>query len=191
MNLQRLGTEYGGWWVDLDSISPGCFVLDCGVGEDVSFSERLIKLRDCNVIGVDPSYASLRYVVKRRIVGYSFVLGAISPKGNPLQMCHSRGSESYCSDHPMVLNTTYTAPGVSLAELVKTFSPEVIKLDVEGMEYNVATEAIGVHQVCIEFHHRMIRRFKSSDTELVIQKFLDSGYKIIKRTDLDEVTLLL
>ena len=62
MKRIRLGTEYGGWVVDIDGIKPGDVILDLGLGEDISFTEELVKIRDVTVVGVDPTEKSHRYV---------------------------------------------------------------------------------------------------------------------------------
>ena len=48
--MQYLGTEYGGWLVDLDLIPERSTIVSAGIGEDISFDLELIRQKRCNVI---------------------------------------------------------------------------------------------------------------------------------------------
>ena len=41
--MQYLGTEYGGWLVDLDLIPERSTIVSAGIGEDISFDLELIR----------------------------------------------------------------------------------------------------------------------------------------------------
>jgi FkbM family methyltransferase len=55
----RLGTEYGGWALDLalarHTITPDSLVVSAGAGEDISFDIELQRLFGCHVAIVDPT----------------------------------------------------------------------------------------------------------------------------------------
>jgi FkbM family methyltransferase len=55
----RLGTEYGGWALDLllarDTITPDSLVISAGAGEDISFDVELQRMFGCHVAIVDPT----------------------------------------------------------------------------------------------------------------------------------------
>lgn len=85
----------------------------------------------------------------------------------------------------------YQTGGVSLQSLVSKFSPNLVKLDIEGAEYQIYRQCFGVRQVCIEFHHHCVPRFKLEDTERAVKEFLDFGYKMLYRSGHDEITFLL
>lgn len=55
----RLGTEYGGWALDLalarDTITPDSLIVSAGAGEDISFDIELQRLFGCHVAIVDPT----------------------------------------------------------------------------------------------------------------------------------------
>ena len=56
--LTRLGSRYGGWWLDADlveTIGPDDVMISCGAGEDVSFDLEVQKRTGCRVIIVDPT----------------------------------------------------------------------------------------------------------------------------------------
>jgi len=116
MNKIFLGTEYGGWVVDLDLINENDTIICAGVGEDISFE----------------------------------------------------------------------------TELINTYQPSFIKMDVEGSEYNVLLECLGVKQICVEFHHHCLNDKKLDDTLNLVNKFLDYVYEIIdNRQNYQELTFVL
>ena len=41
-----VGTQYGGWCIDLDLIPEKSTIISAGVGEDISFDKELIKLKN-------------------------------------------------------------------------------------------------------------------------------------------------
>ena len=61
-NVTMLGTDYGGWIVDLDMIPQGSTVISAGVGEDISFDLELINRYSCRVIGIDPTPKSHKFI---------------------------------------------------------------------------------------------------------------------------------
>lgn len=197
MNLQHLGTEYGGWTVDVDRIPEQGFVIDAGVGTDMSFAEGLHKLRPgLRFIMVDHTDEAEHFVTKVR--GYdwaTFVKKAIAPAGTrELKMFRHRtrsGSESCSDGHGFIDKAApYMVPAISLSELILKYRPCLVKLDIESAEYTTIRECIGIPQVCCEFHHRMDSRYRPSDTDSVISDFAAAGYTVAHRTPTDEVLLV-
>lgn len=180
------------WWIDEQLVCPGDFVIDGGVGVNVFAMEHLIFCRGAFVVGVDPDFESLRYIASRKVAGYLFVLGALtSSLGDVDVFINRKGSDSCFPDHRGASTSTYRAAGVSLESLVRELKPSLVKLDVEGMEYEVYEQCFGVRQVLIEFHHRMIERFTEEDTLAVVRSFEKQGYQVAHRTKHDEYTFIL
>lgn len=185
MNTVRIGSEYGGWTVDLDSISDGDFIICGGVGEDVTFETGLLKLKKVNPILVDPTQKSHSYVENN--FGDSFVMikKAIAKKWTESVRLYRNSnpnhvSESIIPGHLSVSeNSFYYADCISIGELVDRYNPSLIKLDIEGSEYSVLSECIGVKQICVEFHHHCIEEFSINNTLFLVKLMEDSGYKII------------
>ena len=198
MTIQRFGSDYGHFHCDPDLIPQGATILDCGVGTDISFAEGLHAARpDTRFVLVDHMDESERFVNKVR--GYSwttFIKAAVTARGagTTVQMHKHRtdsGSETLYADHHFANpRARYTVAAVSLADLIATHKPALVKMDCEGVEYSCLQEAIGVPQVCVEFHHRMMSAFTSADTERIIAEFVAAGYSVGHRTATDEVLMV-
>jgi hypothetical protein len=196
MNLVHLGTDYGGFTLDLDRVPEEGFVIDAGVGTDCSFAEALHAARPkLRFILIDHTEESRDFILKVR--GYpwmDFIHAAIAPVGvESLTMFRHKtsGSESCSRTHGFINpRNTYTVPTVHLADLVEKHRPCVVKLDIESAEYGCIRECIGIPQVCVEFHHRMDTGFTAEDTDRIIRDFLVEGYEVGHKTPTDEYLLV-
>lgn len=188
MSLVRLGSDYGGWWVDLGLIKDGDTILDCGVGYDLTFAEALLARRKVKVVGVDPSRAVQEYVRGQQMpASYEFILAAAAAQ-DKVRMYYSnrlQGSESVRLDHRNVdgVNSYYEARGVRPKSLI-TPETSLVKLDIEGSEFDVYQDCFGVKQVCIEFHHAgVVASISEKDTYVVVDAFRVAGYEIARVTE--------
>ena len=62
-----LGTEYGGWMINPDGISPSTIVYSLGVGEDISFDLAMIDKFGCEIYAFDPTPRAIAYVKSQRL----------------------------------------------------------------------------------------------------------------------------
>jgi len=58
--------------IDPELVPIGGTVISAGVGEDISFDLELIRLRNCTVIGIDPTEKAARSSARIPIPGFSF-----------------------------------------------------------------------------------------------------------------------
>lgn len=197
MDIRYLGTEYGGWSVDLDLLNHGDLIIDAGLGEDVSFIDELNHHKEVKVIGIDPTEKSHRYVEQRGIENLELIKAAIGKFGQEkIEIFKNNNpehvSESCYADHASTLGMeSYFIDCISFKDLISKYSPALIKMDIEGAEYEVLKECVGVKQICVEFHHHCIPSKTKADTEACIQFMLDHGYKIISIAHDREYTIVL
>ena len=197
MEIKYLGTEYGGWSVDLDSIKDGDVIIDAGLGEDVSFLEELQKYRIFGVVGIDPTKKSHNYLLTNPVKGMELLKMAIGKFGQDSITIFKNNnpdhvSESCYQDHSSTLGMeSYEVQCISFKELIEKYSPSLIKMDIEGAEYDVLHECIGVKQICVEFHHHCISSKSKSDTEECIEFMTKNGYEVIAINHDREYTLML
>ncbi|MBE0534076.1 MAG: FkbM family methyltransferase [Phycisphaerae bacterium] len=184
LNMQVLGTEYGGWAVDIDLIPAGSTVISAGVGEDISFDMRLVELRNCTIIGVDPTEKARDYIRRLCPPNFQFLQKALHPQqGARVRMYRNSNpdhvSESVKPTHKSVLaNDSYEAETVSLPHLLRAYpNVSVLKMDIEGAEYDVlnALERLTVPQLCVEFHHACTD-YTVKDTMACVQRLGKMGY---------------
>jgi len=163
--MEYLGTEYGGWLVDLDLIPENSTVLSAGIGEDISFDLELITRKNCNIIGIDPTKKSHTFVESQlNLKNFSLIKKALDGESDTLVTMYENSNPMYVSEsilpshHSIKEFQSYIAETVSLNELFNMYDNiSLIKMDIEGSEYNVI-EALtripdSIKQICVEFHH--------------------------------------
>lgn len=183
MNIKHLGSQYGGYHIDIDSIDDGDRVLSLGVGTDYSFDEDLRSLRTVNIIAVDPTEKSLIYNNSRNLDYITFINKAIYKEDNCLISLYRNRNPNYVSDSidkeiKDVGDQAYSAETISIKTLINQYSPTLIKMDIEGAEYIVYKYCLGVKQICLETHDYRTNRDNSRDKEM-IDFFMKNDYRII------------
>ena len=165
MSFQLIGTEYGGWLIDLDRIAPNSTVLSAGVGEDVSFDVFLMKNKNCKIVGIDPTPKSHRFIENSApMKDFKLVKKALTSRDDDVITLYknknpSHVSESILDSHHSVLHfDSYYASTLTLQSLFDEYDNiSVVKMDIEGAEYDVieTLEKIpeSVTHFCVEFHH--------------------------------------
>lgn len=196
MNKKYLGSEYGGWVVDIDSIKDGDIIVCGGVGEDISFEEELLKIKNVLFVEIDPTIKSHLFIEKKSIKELSLIKKAIESKDKKSVKIFKNKFQDYVSEsvnknHIYTSDDFYESDVISIEEIREKYNPSLIKLDIEGSEYNVLLDCMGIKQICVEFHHHCISDKKIEDTLNIIDIFLKNGYKIIdNRKNYQEITLL-
>jgi FkbM family methyltransferase len=185
--MQYLGTEYGGWLVDLNLIPERSTIISAGIGEDISFDLELIDKKRCNIIGIDPTVKSHRFIEgQKTLTNFLLLKKALdSESGKQITMYKNSNpthvSESILSNHSSVKKEeSYLAETVSLQEIFKIYDDiSLIKMDIEGSEYNVLNNLKNipdsVRQLCIEFHH-FCTSYSIEDTNNIISNLKALGF---------------
>ena len=186
----RLGTRYGGWWIDAGVLGPAPLLIDCGLGEDISFPLAFIERFGGRVIGVEPNPRSLTYCRPRCTVGMDILPQALwkeagetlnfhlprpqeqLPKGADGVSGSLVGSHEYVVGGDELRVTTTT-----LAEILDKAGRaecDILKLDIEGAEYEVLAELcrsgdiLRARQLLVEFHHGVTSHTLGETNAMVI-----------------------
>lgn len=163
--MVHLGSVYGGYWIQEDSLNKESIVYSVGIGEDLSFDLDLIDKVGCRIFGFDPTPKSIEWVKKQELPEeFEFTSWGLSdfdgegefhPPNNPDHISHS------LIRHRGVQSTAIKVTFRRLSTMMKHFGHEVIdllKLDIEGSEYGVIKDIVQsnvrVNQIILEFHHR-------------------------------------
>lgn len=197
MDKKYIGTDYGGWMVDLDSIKDGDTIISAGCGEDISFDENLLKEKNITIVMIDPTPKSVAYVKPRLKKGMIFIEKALSPISNrKLKIYKNKNpnhvSESLLPSHGMVNEKYHQVDTISIPDLRETYNPSFIKMDIEGVEYNILKDCLGVKQICVEFHHEALSDKSIDDTKELIDFMCKNGYTVLhdRKNRQSEVTFL-
>jgi FkbM family methyltransferase len=196
----RLGTRYGGWWIDATALTPQPFMLDAGLGRDISFpTEFLARFKTGRVIGIDPNPASLAYVAARKPERMDVLARAFWRKAGETVTFHlprpqaelPKGADgisgSLLASHEYAGEERLDVPTTSFDEVLAIAGRDecdIFKLDIEGAEYDVLAELCAsgriraARQVLIEFHHHCTDR-PIEDTERTVAAIRASGFDLV------------
>ena len=184
----ELGSDYGGYAVCPNGLGPDSVVYSFGVGEDISFDLELIAAFGMNVHAFDPTPRSIAWARAQKLPE-KFVLhewgiadydgiARFSPPENLEHISHTLLARSRSAGVPIevpVLRLATTLERLGHARV------DVLKLDVEGAEYDVIDDLleskIDVSQLLLEFHHHL-EGVPLSRTERSIRCLNAAGYRI-------------
>jgi FkbM family methyltransferase len=199
----RLGTKYGGWWVDRRSVTATPLLLDCGLGVDISFPMGFLAMFGGRVIGIDPNPRSLEYCRAHLPAGMEIVDKAFwvragetlsfhlprsvdeLPKGADGVSGSLLGSHSYAGGGEVQVVTT------DFDEVLRAAGREecdALKLDIEGAEYEVLAELCRngairrARQLMVEYHHHCTEH-SVEDTLRSVNAICASGFRVVHRED--------
>lgn len=199
-SYRRLGTRYGGWWLDVGLVSKVPLLIDCGLGEDISFPVAFLERFGGRVVGVEPNPRSLAYCQKHcppgmevRPLAFWKVAGETLtfhlprpqdqlPKGADGVSGSLVGSHDYVTGGEVLTVTTTTLPNLLAA--AGRDECDVLKLDIEGAEYEVLAELCRsgdirrARQVLVEFHHR-VTHYGLDETAAAVAALEATGFRLV------------
>jgi FkbM family methyltransferase len=192
-HLTLLGTDYGGWALDLSIINSQSVIYSFGVGTDISFDQQLIEKIDCTVHAFDPTPRSLKWISEQNLpnkfkffdVGLSNFDG-VSHFNEPPH----KDWVSY-SETNNITSSTVECKVEKLSTIMSRLGHtrlDVLKMDIEGSEFsvlhNMFEEKIFPTQILVEFHGHDQKRIKETLD-------LFENYDIFKRHDRPDYYLIL
>ena len=189
----ELGSDCS-WFIDASYLSSDSVVYSAGVGNDVSFEEDLCKEFGCNVFLFDPSETgikTMKNLVKNEKLLF-FPVGLAQFDGISLfalPKIQEEGSYTYLQSNENVETCQFPVRAVSsLAKQFNHSSLDLLKLDIEGFEYEVLHDVLNseieIKQICVEFHH-FFEGIPKAKTRELINLMKSHGYRIIHKRRLD------
>jgi FkbM family methyltransferase len=202
VSMQKLGSEYGGYWVCPEGLGAESVVYSFGIGEDVSFDLAFIARFGAEIHAFDPTPRSIAWARAQNLPS-GFVLheygladydgvARFSPPENPEHVSHTVLRRDNASGPPVEVQVK------RLETVMKELGHDhvdVLKMDVEGAEYGVVEElcrgGVRPKQILLEYHHHLegVPLWK---TERSIRRLNGAGYRIFHVSDTGrELSLIL
>lgn len=185
---ERLGTEYGGYFLDEAMLPEQAVVYSLGIGEDISFDLSLIERFGVAIEAFDPTPKVKRWLASQNLPG-QFHFHEIGIAGFDGEAAfHLPPREEWVS-HSMIPARQYSSesvrfPVITLAGAMQRLGHrriDVLKMDIEGAEYAVIEDIVRqktpVHQLLVEFHHRL-SSFGTAKTRQALVLLEASGMRI-------------
>ncbi|MGC1386756.1 MAG: FkbM family methyltransferase [Steroidobacteraceae bacterium] len=223
--LVRIGTEYGGWYCCRALLGPDRTAMCCGAGEDISFDAALNAKWGMRIICVDPTPRSIRHVesflaagrdgrpmlIEAGPLGYEMngfreanftfvpcavwssdgVLDLFAPR-DPAHVSYSAVNLQHTSEVIQVRSST-------VGSLLRDFGVvrlSLLKLDIEGAEYEVLRSMLGAgilpEQLLVEFDQINQPQTPFFWIELVriLRTLRGAGYRLVHRERANYVFVL-
>jgi FkbM family methyltransferase len=161
-DLVRIGSEYGGWAIPERALSPGAVCYCGGIGLDISFDLGVIERFGCTVHAFDPTPAAIRHATAAAAGSPRFNLHPVGLWSSDCTMEifePASGEEQYSVADRGRTGRSIEAEFRAIPSLMSELGHDhidVLKLDIEGAEYEVIDSLIGnqipVTVLCVEFH---------------------------------------
>jgi len=190
----RIGSDYGGWVVDLQQMSAESVVYAVGVGEDITFDLGLIAAIGCNVHAFDPTPGAVKWVERQSVPAqfHFHPVGLGSEDGEAVfQIPPVDGNHSYSltADPSAEVRGTVNCEIRRLGTIMQELGHDridLLKMDIEGFEYSVIDDIIDVgirpQQLLIEFHHNMYTHGRG-ETDRAVAMLKTAGYDLFWVSD--------
>ena len=206
--IERCGNGYGGFLVAADildalNVERSLIVYSFGIGEDLSFSQDLLKRWNCDIYAFDPTPKAIAYVRQSHLGAqdnFHFYEWGISDRDGTGQF-HLPKEELYVPEalvgdsrveevsgsvipHDGVQCETIDVEFRTLKTIMKQLNHQqidLLKMDIEGAEFAVIDEILnsGVvfRELCLEIHNRF---FPNGYTMLrkMIKRLNEAGFYI-------------
>jgi FkbM family methyltransferase len=186
--LLKLGSDYGGYCLDVSTIHSGAIVYSLGIGEDISFDLSLIDRFGVGVEAFDPTPKVKKWLATQSLPQQFHFHEAGIAANDGEETFYLPPREDWVS-HSVIQARQYGResvrfPVMRLSTAMKLQGHDqidVLKMDVEGAEYAVIEEIvlnrIPVKQLLVEFHHRL-SSVGTDKTRLALSQLKEYGMKI-------------
>jgi FkbM family methyltransferase len=185
--IVTLGEGPGRWAVVPEGLGPHTTVYALGVGTDITFERELIARFGVTVHAFDPTPVALEWATTQRLPE-RFVLhpyGVSDFDGTATFVApRKRKFPSFSLVRAEGVGPAVAAPVhrlASLQDMLQLPPPDLIKMDIEGAEYDVLvdllTDSLRPEQILVEFHHRW-REVGAARTREALELLHRHGYRI-------------
>ena len=182
--------KVGDWSVAFDQLNAESIVYSFGIGDDVELDLALINNIGVTVFAFDPTPLAVDWVTDNvRNDKFKFYPYGIASEDGEIIFSQRESSGSGAVMFSAVKEPVPGRKNIScqvfrLQTLMKQLEHDkidLLKLDIEGMEYEVITDilasSIRPRHICLEVHHRFFAEGKTK-TENMVRDMRAAGYQI-------------
>jgi len=171
--LDRLGSEYGGWVFVPDESLSGSTLLSCGLGEDASFDIEFAQKFGAKVVMVDPT--------PRAIAHFNSIVSSLGdPKSVEYSSSGKQTVASYnlreVTDRQLSLVQVALSDSVGVAKFYAPSNPEDVSHSLVNFQNNYADSTPAIEVPTVDFD-TLIKNENLS--EISIAKFDIEGAEIV------------
>lgn len=182
------GTTYGGAAIWPGALNARSVVYSLGVGEDLSFDLSLIATHGVVVHAFDPTPRSIDWVARQDLPPrFHFHPWAVADRDGVLEL-HPPSDPGHVSHRAVPTTGGGGDPVEARCRRVTSIAAELghgridlLKVDIEGFEYNVLDDLLGsgpeVDQIVVEFHHRF-EGIPVARTRTTLDRLKRAGYRV-------------
>jgi len=193
LNTATLGNKGAAWTVYAAVIQKNSIIYSIGAGTDISFDLEMIRLFDVKIHVFDPTPKSVNWVrneMKKEgfpVSQFNFSAYGLSDYNgkatfvlpeNPEHVSAKFASDNLLKDREIEVEVRTLQ---RLMEMNGHTQIDVLKMDIEGAEYEVITDILKsgtpIKQWCIEFHHRF-EEVGIAKTKEALDQLNAAGYKV-------------
>ena len=195
--LEDVGSHYGGWIVPVDRITRDWTCYSIGAGADVTFDLELARRFGARVRSFEPVelYVQMAREAGAGVERFSAHHAAIALEDGAIEMQHSHEARSGSLSAAGLYESpdSTTVPGRTIPSLMQEFgdsSVELLKVDVEGLEYDLLPaldfEAMGVQVLTVQVHHNR----RVADVRKLLAGLRDVGFVLVGNRPTIKLTLV-
>ena len=183
------GSNYGGWTLFPEPLSAKSVVFSFGIGEDASFDRDLMQQYGLSLHAFDPTPRSIQWVEAQewppQFTFHPYGIAAqdgtaeFYPPSDSQNVSYSLLAQEDSKGDPItvqMLRLTTIAKRLGYSHI------DVLKMDVEGAEYQVIPDLVSsdgptIQQILVEFHH-FFPEIERATTKKAVQQLQAAGYEI-------------
>lgn len=182
-----LGSGDGIWTIARRFLNESPIIFSCGIGEDLSWDLAMIEQFQATVHAFDPTPISLKWLRSQQLppqlrtypVGLATFDGA---QDFTLPLWHGVSFSARARTWFRRRSSCAVLTFHSLLELTNVTRIDVLKLDIEGAEYDVLPDILKskvlIGQILIEFHSRLLGREGDQKTQAALELLDASDYEL-------------
>ena len=188
----HLGTEYGGWWVIPNLVPENACVFSIGIGQDISFDLGMIKRFNSTIYGFDPTPVAMDWISRQQLPPqFHFI---------PVGLAHYDGEADFGLNRPDWESYSVRLPTeksvhramcrvarfVTLAREAGVSKVDILKVDIEGSEYDAIPDVLKsgftFSQFLLELHYGTGVKAELTEARNLLRLIEDHGYRLFKRS---------